>query len=120
MHKLRKLALIPVIVGVLLISAAPAFADFVCPVLRYQARPTTMLMRASLKSPEEIPRYCPGTLAARGTRLWMFQTMLQTATAAGILVAHMPFREIRATPQSGTTKAEQITPRLQELAPQCE
>ena len=51
MHKLRKLALIPVIVGVLLISAAPAFADFVCPVLRYQARPTTMLMRASLILP---------------------------------------------------------------------
>ena len=33
MRKLRKLALIPVIVGVFLLSAAPAFADFVCPVL---------------------------------------------------------------------------------------
>ena len=33
MRKLRKLALIPVILGIFVFSAAPAFADFVCPVL---------------------------------------------------------------------------------------
>ena len=33
MRKLRRFALIPVIAGVFLFSAAPAFADFVCPVL---------------------------------------------------------------------------------------
>ena len=33
MRKHRKWALVPVVVGVFLASAVPAFADFVCPVL---------------------------------------------------------------------------------------
>ena len=32
MRKLRKLALIPMIFGIFVFSAVPAFADFVCPV----------------------------------------------------------------------------------------